>query len=301
MSQTGFDAVAYLRDRGIPFDTEGKNCSPGWIQIRCPRPVCGDHSNHGGFSLEDGRYRCWKCKGHPVEEIIMLIDRVTYHEACQIKRDYPLEVTQTFQRVAHLPPESLKLPLGTAPLGLAHRRYLEKRGFDPDRLIERFDVRGTGPVGDYSHRLVIPIYFEGRMISYQTRDITGRAVKPYLACEPALELMSHKTILYNIDNCLKDRVIVVEGVTDVWRIFDDVCGTFGVGFTWGQLILLNRRFKQVFFVYDGESLAQAKAREALKCLAGMGTKTINILLNEGDPGSMSQDLADRLRREIIHD
>jgi len=292
-----FDAIKYLRDIGRQFWTSGKNVSPGWTNIRCPFG-CGDNSNHGGFSPDDN-YACWKCGGHSIENVIIALERIPYHVACQRRKQYEtnfrpvLPILKT-RNVSG----QLKLPMGTKKMEVRHKEYLHRRRFDPETLEAKYNLLGTGPAGHLPHRIVIPIFYQGRMVSWQARDITGKAELKYKSASPDVEEVRHKNILYNLDNCQGQTILVVEGVTDVWRLGDNTAGTFGVKFTQAQLLILSK-YKRVFFVYDGEPEAQAQAERACKILSGVGVIAENVILDKGDPGSMNQKEADRLKSELL--
>ena len=179
-----------------------------------------------------------------------------------------------------------------------HRDYLISRGFDPFELIKLYGLRGTGPLGDYKHRIIIPIIYQGQTVSYQGRDITGRANLPYKACPISEEIFHHKHLVYNFDSATKNA-IVVEGILDAWRIGAGAVATFGTGYTTKQAQLL-RKFERVFILYDLEDTAQEQADQLSYELSAMGTKSfiISDLLKEGeDPDMLSPDDVKALRRE----
>lgn len=226
------------------------------------------------------------------------LERVDYLTACRRVKQYQVANPVIIPRARTKPTGKLKLPTGTAAIGPAHRKYLEGRGFDPELLERKYGLLGTGPAGSLPHRIVAPIFFRGCMVSWQARDITGRAELRYISASPADEEMPHKETLYNIDNCRGRAVIVVEGITDVWLLGDDCLATFGTKFTKAQVLLL-AMYRQVFVVYDGEPEAQRQARRLCRILSGLGVVAANILLDGGDPGDMGQDEAQRLKSELI--
>ena len=94
-----------------------------------------------------------------------------------------------------------------------HIRYLEGRGFDAQYLINKYDLRGTLYTGDiYAYRVITPIYYNNRIVSYQGRDFTGKQNIRYATCKPENEIIHHKKILFNLDNSKQESVIVMEGV-----------------------------------------------------------------------------------------
>jgi DNA primase len=186
------------------------------------------------------------------------------------------------------------------PLQNYHKQYLLNRRFDPDKLVEKYGIMGTGPAGDYSWRIIAPIMLDGQMVSYQGRSILqgGREPIKYRACQPGDELINHKTILYNIDNA-GDIGIVVEGTFDVWRFGDGAVAAIGTTVTRTQINMAARRFKRVFIVFDAESAAQKKAKKMANELAALGVESAVVSLNNGDPADLPQDEADNIKAELL--
>ena len=186
------------------------------------------------------------------------------------------------------------------PLRAFHRRYLRRRGFVPSEIGKRYGVLGTGPSGPYRLRLMIPVYFRGRLVSYIGRDVTEKQDPKYKACPLAEAAINHKTVLYDLDSCwsARSRVAVVEGTFDAWRIGEGVVATFGTAVKEQQIKLLSH-FTEVFFVFDPEPAAQALARKAAAKLSAMG-KHVEVIDLEGstDPGSLPPEEVKHLRREL---
>jgi hypothetical protein len=188
----------------------------------------------------------------------------------------------------------------------SHREYLEGRGFDPDAVEREWGVLGTGPASyldgiDYRFRLLIPVRWGGAEVSFQTRDVTGRSDRKYLACPAGREVKHHKHVLYGRQECWGETGIIVEGVTDVWRLGPRACGTFGIGYAAEQVLAIAKNFRRVAIVFDAERQAQAQARRlAAQLRLRLGTEPVVVDLGDGaDPGSMSQDDADHLVRDLV--
>jgi hypothetical protein len=292
-----FDALRYLKDTGVPFAEAGHpKVTAGWVGISCP--FCRDAGVHGGFSLEKGFYNCWVCGWHDVVDVIAALERIKPHEAVLRHAEYEISSTPIpTPRVREKKTGSATLPPEAGPLTSIHQAYLKKRGFDPDFLEEKYQLKGTGPVGSYKFRIIAPIYLDGRLISFQGRDVTGKSIIPYKACPKEREAVEHKDTLYNVDNA-RGTVIVVEGIFDVWRLGDGAVATFGIGFRWTQVDMLASRFHQVFLLYDGEPKAQAQAQKIVNALNCLGVKAENILLNHGDPAEMTPEDAKRLKEDL---
>jgi len=142
-----------------------------------------------------------------------------------------------------------------------------------------------------------PIFVGGRMVSYQGRDITGKADLRYKACRKDLELRDHKTVLYNADNA-GDSIVVVEGVFDVWRLGDGAVATMGTSVTRRQIVEM-AEYGRVFVLSDPEPEAQAKAMWLCGQLRILGVDAANNVLDSGDPADMAQADADKLMGELL--
>jgi len=235
-----------------------------------------------------------------VENYIMKIEGVDYNEACKIYMEYdddfiyrPSLGQDTIKKV-----NKLEWPRGTVNLQSYHKTYLAQRNHDPDYLAQKYQLMGTLPAGPYALRIMAPIFYQGQWVSYQGRDITGKTPLKYKACKKELEIIHHKNILYNLDNCKRKEIIVVEGLFDVWRLGDDTCATFGTSVSKKQINVLSK-FKRVFIMFDSEQLAQKKAKELADQLSLLGVESINISLSEGDPGDMATDDANKLKSELL--
>jgi hypothetical protein len=197
-----------------------------------------------------------------------------------------------------------KLPAGCGPLGKPHLRYLERRGFDAEQIMRTWGLLGTGPLAfldglNYRFRIVAPIIWDGRTVSFQSRDYTNKADRKYLACVPEREVLSHKTILYGQQDKWGSTGILVEGITDVWRLGTSACATFGIEYQTEQVLQLINHFERVVILFDPEPQAQQQARKMRAQLSGCGVKVIIEKLTDCDPGDLSQDDADHLVRNIL--
>jgi len=298
-----FDALKFLRDFRVPYATEGnKHCRPGWVQVHCPF-CAGSQDYHLGYNIRDDFWNCWRCKGKSPAKVVQALARCGREEAYRLLEQYRGRPTKKRERnpIQVDIRKQCKLPPGTGPMNERHKRYLERRLFYPDDLEEVYGLKGTGPVGLYSHRIVIPIVYHGKIVSYQARDITGKSDLPYRACPMEEEALHHKHTLYALDLVGGDSCAVVEGVADAWRLGPDAVGTFGTGYTTPQANLIIKRFKRVFIVFDPEPIAQSVARDLAYVIGNAGREAVLVELGEEDgedPGDMDQDDADALMRDM---
>lgn len=286
-----FDAIRFCEDHGIPYWGEGKNLTAGWIGVTCP--FCSDTSNHGGFNTANGYYHCWKCGGHPTYDVIKKFTGVSNPK--QILRRYGV-IHEGQAPKNERKKKDFILP-GETPLKKIHIKYLEQRGFDPEYLEMKYFLRGTDHIGQYKFRIVIPVVYNQKVVSFITRDATNQQEFRYMTCPGNMEIIEHKNILFNSDNCPGKRAIGVEGVFDVFRIGDNCFGTFGTAFTPSQIKEM-QRFEKVFLLYDTEPEAQEKAEKALYMLNSVGIDTELITLDGGDPAEMSDDDVIHLKKDL---
>jgi DNA primase len=118
-------------------------------------------------------------------------------------------------------PESVALPVGGRNL-----KYLENRGVTPD-IARYFALRFCNHGGfnyvddagrklhqDYSKRVIIPIFdLNGDLVSFQGRDITGKADKKYLFPPGFSSTGAHLYNGHNAHGC--EHVVIGEGAFDV--------------------------------------------------------------------------------------
>lgn len=296
-----FDAKRFLTDFNIPLWTRGKNVQEGWVNITCP--FCNDTSNHGGFNMIKAYYNCWHCGHKFLDQVVEAITDLNRNEVNEIIERYTTtaryHLLKDDQKTKPKDKASLELPVGTTSLTARHREYLLDRKFDPDRLEVQFKLVGTGHIGPYKFRVIAPIFLNGKMISYQGRDITNKAPLRYKACKKKDEIINHQHSLYNIDQAKKRKAIITEGVTDVWRLGPGTVGIFGLGYTQQQLRMIKARFDICFILFDSSKDANIRANEIAIELSSIGLSTEIILLDKGDPGSMSQDDANHLKKELL--
>lgn len=303
-----WDALRFLTEYKVPYWTQGEHCSIGWINIQCP--LCDDPTWHGGINPEAGYYHCWHCGGHPLTSVIRKLLSIKTEEAKRIHREYlgrnsyALRGGDAKRREATA--TSIELP-GASPLGKYHRRYLDRRDFDPDLLQTKYSLRGTGPGEtfkgmDYSLRVIIPIYdFTERLVSFQGRAISKDEELRYKGCPVEHSLIHYKDSLYNIHLARnRKRVVVVEGVFDAWRMGDGFIASFGTSMTPLQIKEL-ARWDEIFFLFDDEGPAQASARKYGSQLSSLG-KSVEIIRLSGmggkDPGDLPEEEARAIRREL---
>jgi len=301
-----FNIEKYFQDRNIEVHYEGeKNVTRGWVNIQCPFLGCSDPSWHLGINLDSLLIHCYVCgvKGS-IERVVQEIDNCSFSKAQQTIREYsdnevsiskgkplfrsvkevdecilPEEVEKTFHR--------------------RHYRYLRDRNFDPDYLIKKYNLMSVYNVGRYKFRIIIPYYHNSRLVCFNTRDITGKAKLRYQFCDSENSVIEVKHTFYNIDT-VKDRCIIVEGPTDVWRMGDGCIAVSGKQFTREQLLMLREKeIKKILILYDADDNEEKAGEQLANNLTGIISWVELIELENGDPGELSLEEVRKIRRIIF--
>jgi len=316
-----FDIKNFLDSYRISFKDRGKNVSRGWLNLEvCP--FCGDSSFHFGVNIQDLTWHCWVCDIKPSSienkegqsnwsfyKLLREIDQFKGKHLSKIIQPFILGGTNTHARplnpFAANPgqekPGKLTLPQYLLDdLPLPHRNYLIKRGFDPDLLIKKFGLKAVYNIGDdkYRFRIIAPVIINRKPVSFvAAATIRKDGIIPYLNCTPEEAEIPINRCLYNYDS-IKDTAVIVEGISDVWRMGDGFVATFRKGMTLEQIDLLRmKKPKRVLVMYDSDAINQAKALAEKLC--GLFPDVGIYELFEGDPGGLTVEEAIELRQEIF--
>jgi len=272
--------------------------SRGWYGIPCP--FCLSDSKYKMGIRSEGVAYCWACGSHRFEEVIKFLTNKNWRE---IRLAYADETGLNYRDKYLLEnsdivrPIKLEMPNHIGPLDDRGKRYLTKRGFDPYELESLFKLQSTDHKSEINRRIVVPIVFEQRVCSWTARDITNSSPLRYLSAAKEKEIIPHKELLYNYDNIEGEHAVCVEGCFDVFRLKKAVA-TFGTSFTQAQINLLCA-FNKVSLLYDSEEEARRRCDVLGDQLSGLGVVVECIYLKEGDPGSLSQNEADDLMKQLL--
>lgn len=134
--------------------------------------------------------------------------------------------------------------------------YLKDRGFDPEEIAHFYNVHfcveaegdenGHIPGTKWSascckNRLIIPVYRMGKLIGWQARALNNFS-KPKYYTMPG---MKKNFVIYNGDLCRHyDFGVIVEGVTDVWKVGPCAGAIFGHSISTHQLNLIYAFWQQ---------------------------------------------------------
>jgi len=240
-----FDWPDLLRREGIPFIERGPNVKRGEINIRCPLCGSADPSYHMGLNLTTGWWSCWRNRaahsGKSPVRLIMRLLGIPYwlaRKTAGLGEDYvdPEGFDATAARLLgrgsetgrpeEVRREFLQHDRYAAPITdkIGTRRawnYLYGRGFEERDildLVHDYDLR-TARDGNYTGRVIMPYYLDGKMVAWTARAI-GPATVRYKDLDREFCLVPPKETLYNHDCIIEGgRVLVIqEGPVDALKI-----------------------------------------------------------------------------------
>ena len=299
-----FNIQSYLEDRDIEYWTKGKNVSAGWTTIRCPFEFCPDHSNHCGINPQGIGFNCYICgeTGH-ITKLIKEIDKCSWQKANKTYRNFSQEIPNNIKKKIILKQiTKTNLPKNATPnIPRKAKNYLIKRRFSPDYIINKYRLQYGGIFGRYKFRLIVPFYLNGRLITFSSIDITNEQIPKYKHQKIEDTIIDPSRTLYNIDS-VKDKMILVEGITDVWRIGDGCCATMGKTVSQEQLnIMYKKRLKKVLVMFDFSD-AMDQSKKIATQLSGFGfsvehVECINTKIN--DPDDLPDNIVKKLRKNFF--
>ena len=270
-----------------------------WTHIACPFCM-GNAGHHLGYNIEDDFFCCWRCgfKNH-YEVVRMLLD-CSFSVAKDLLGNYGSTKIKSFRKEKTKQIlKNIELPKSAGALTKRHIKYLEKRNFDAEKLQLLWGLKGTGITGPDKFRIIAPIYYRNKLVSYQGRDVTNKQGLKYKTCEKEKESIFHKHIVFGYDCIPEDSVVICEGIFDVFRLGYGAVATFGIKFLPEQINLLSE-FKNHFILYDSDPQAQKQAKKMANQLSAFSNNIEIIQLESGDPADMKQKEADELMRELLN-
>lgn len=192
--------------------------------------------------------------------------------------------------------------------------YLRSRQFDPAALARDWGVAYAEYVSPRTRgamaqdRILIPVRADGRQVGYQARypsdavDFKAQRIPKYLTYFPS------GRVLYGADEAARiaGPVVVVEGVTDVWRVGPGAVARFGKRLSGEHLRILGRLAdvggadRPIVFLPDADDpQAQQTTARDVEDLARSGCRAmvaVGVLPPGSDPGRLPHD---HLWRRII--
>jgi hypothetical protein len=294
-----FDWPKFLRSRQIEFVTHGPNVG-GKDQIAIHCPFCGDAdpSQHLSISLKGRGWRCWRNprqhKGTKAARLIQALLRCSWEMACELAGENSaplvadediaaqvavnLGVTGTQQSRpprAVLPPEFKPINKSSV-FGCAYWNYVRSRGYtdaETNWVVRQYGLHyalkpSPTPVGDFSRRVIIPVYSDRReLITWTGRCLQKDGIPRYktmptgLGPRPISDCLLGLPILWSAPN--PRTLVICEGPFDAITVTvlghqQGVYGTclFGLNVSEAQADLLEQleqRFERQVLLVDPDA------------------------------------------------
>lgn len=167
-------------------------------------------------------------------------------------------------------------------------RFMKDRNLSIDTLITN-ECRLCGYVGNYANRLILPIFYNNKIVSFQARDLTGKSSKKY--DNPVVSISDY---LYETRFDDKSHVYIVEGIFDAWRMVHNTVAVFGKSLTKTQKRLL-RDLDVEKYIFCLDSDAYYAIIKEMKELADYVDKVGMIMLPKGkDPDNLGREKIEQL-------
>ena len=295
--KTDFDARSWLDDIGVLYHESGEeNVGDGWIGIDCP--FCGIGLGHLGIHCEEGNYfKCWNCpeKGDIIT-LIQALEEIGFQSAKVVLERYQelfpaVREERPGKAYTDILPEGFeRIVEGDEPPLV--RQWFRQRGFDLG-ICREYQL-GWVPCGEYQLRLIVLMRLDGKVVSFQAVDMTGRARVRYLDCPRDRAVIPNDRLLYGLDG-VGSQVILVEGVTDKWRVGKDAAAMLTKNWTDAQIHLLyeKAKHKRVKVLLDMDAVREG--RKLASKLSELFDDVVFVGLDEAkDPDQLTAEEVKRI-------
>lgn len=298
-----FDWESFLQNAGIDVTQRD-------IEVGGECPYC--HWKRQSFYLntEKGVFKCHYCGEHGwgvqvVADVLRIstaeaIDRIIDLRA-SVYEDDPYEADEVeLAEPEPEPPPVIEIPAEFHVL--ANNKSIVARPYMKYALtrmtedqIERYGV-GYCATGRYAERIVVPVTYTGRLVTFVARAIRRDSWKK-VDTPPDNEQYSY---LFNLERVWgRKRIIITEGVFDALALDDQAVATFGKKVTDTQtILLLNAGCTELVIAWDAD--AQMDIWNAYLRLSQRFDRVVAIELPEGeDPASLGREEMLRLASEAV--
>lgn len=301
---SSIDMMGILDLYDISYSSSGKNIGTGYFGIEtCP--FCEASGNHFGVRIDSNVGVCFVCgeSGTP-PKIIKEITQEPWKKVYELLNEFSDDDRWIPTSPSH--GDEVIFPEDVQNLSRAAYGYLFDRRFTPWELIKKYRIKSTYhdsylEIGDnrwdFSNRIIIPIYMERRLVAYTGRSYNDHDVR-YMNSPTEACIVPPASCIYNIDT-VKDKAIIVEGVTDVWRLGSECIAMMGIKTTKNQINYLgSKNLKEAYVLFDEG--AEEQSRKLAVVLSSVINKVKVITLeSSGDPGDLSDEDAMRLKFQLI--
>lgn len=203
-----------LDGRGIPYRRSGKT---GEIYLCCPFCIeqgeSQDERFRLGINIETGFAHCFNCEWRTRDIEFLSQELARAFDTDMFERG---QVAKKVIVPVHLPEDFTILSKADEDhWGKKAYQYVHWRHVTDKQIREK--KIGYSLSGAMKYRIVIPVYYQGKLKAMVCRDFTGKQ-------EPKYKNSVGEKVIYNVPNQREDGAVLVEGVFDALAI-ERGCGT----------------------------------------------------------------------------
>lgn len=188
-----------------------------------------------------------------------------------------------------LPPLFKKLSFPETDENRKYWRYLKKRGVLASTALDY--KLGYVAQGTYRRRIVIPVYWFDKLVTWVARSLSNDVAKTKLTPKDN----EQSSYLLNLDRLRgREHVVLVEGPFDMLKIPDLAVASFGKRISRQQVALLTHAgAKRITVAYDSDALQETWRT------AAMLSERFDVQIAELPPGEDPGSLPDVVTRDLI--
>lgn len=167
----------------------------------------------------------------------------------------------------------------------------------PEATLQRFQVCYTDSYFDGSERIIIPLWWNDKLVGWQARHVDAAGKSDKYKNSPDFP---RDQTFYNYDTTRK-RIVVVESPMSVLRHVHhvpDISATFGAEVTDQQIRLL-QRFENVMLWYDNDTAGWKAVKRISEELARYTQVWVVESPYAADPADLPDDVVDKLIADAI--
>lgn len=266
------------------------------FKICCP--LCSDARFRFGLNVVRQTAHCFNCgvklNATRLLEAIGLSNAIWYEpndfdnlEAFLREADLPENVsTPQTQDSLELDADSLSQKTDSTLYSLAIK-YLENRGFDSQKLIERYHLLLARPRSRERGRMILPVFECGKLVYYQARALSDRQFPKYLNPPKRPGCAGKSSYVFNLEDAATfDEIFICEGIFSAIAAGPNAVAVFGKELSDVQAKkIIFAGVKKAVIVFDAGEHESAKRAAAKLC----GRVQCRIAeLPYGDPNEISE-------------
>jgi len=198
------DILDSLDGRGIPYRKSGKS---GEIFLCCPFCLENNQSQDErfrlGINIETGQAHCFNCDWRTSDitylsqELSRALEMDMFERGEVVPKKFPpIHLPEDFQILSFKDKDHW---------GRKAYQYVKLRNVTDRQMTEK--KLGYSLSGDFHHRIVVPVYYQGKLKGLVGRDFTGKQ-------EPKYKNSIGIKVVYNVPRRKAQTGLLVEGIFD---------------------------------------------------------------------------------------